>query len=147
VAKKAQPRQRSGFRPISHTADVGFRLWGKTVAELFVQGARALYGLMTDRRRLRRQQVMEVELEAMDQEALLVDWLNHLLYLFDTEGFLGKEITITEISSRKLTARLQGERLDPLRHELKTGVKAATYHMLAVQPTAAGWEARIIFDL
>ena len=117
------------------------------MAEVFVQGAQALYGLMTDRRRLRAQQVEAVEVEALDQEALLVDWLNHLLYLFDTKGFLAREIEILEISNTRLQARLGGEKLDPHRHVLKTGVKAATYHHLAITQTVAGWKATIIFDL
>ena len=101
MTKKIDRQQQSGFRSVSHTADAGFKLWGKTVADIFVQGAQALYGLMTDRRRLRARQVMEVEVEALDQEALLVDWLNHLLYLYDTKGFLAREIEILEISTTR----------------------------------------------
>ena len=70
-----------------HTADAGFKLWGETLADIFVQGAQALYSLMIDRRRLQNRQVLEVEVAALDQEALLVDWLNHLLYLNDTKRF------------------------------------------------------------
>ncbi len=147
MAQKDRPHKTSGFRSVSHTADVAFKLWGETLADIFVQGAQALYGLMTDRRRLRVQQVMEVEVEALDQEALLVDWLNHLLYLYDTKSFLAREIEILEISTTRLKARLAGEELDPQRHILKTGVKAATYHHLAIHRTDGGWEASIIFDL
>jgi SHS2 domain-containing protein len=90
---------------------------------------------------------MEVEVEAPDQEALLVDWLNHLLYLYDTKGFLAREIEILEIAATRLKARLAGEELDLQRHIVKTGVKAATYHYLALARKDDGWEARIIFDL
>ncbi len=124
-----------------HTADAGFKLWGETLADIFVQGAQALYSLMTDRRRLQNRQVMEVEVAALDQEALLVDWLNHLLYLNDTKGFFAKHIEILELSPQRLKARLAGEELDPQRHILKTGVKAATYHHLAISRNNGGWEA------
>jgi SHS2 domain-containing protein len=117
------------------------------VAEVFIQGAQALYSLMTDRRRLRIRYEMTVEVEALDQEALLVDWLNHLLYLFDTQGFLAKKIEILEITTTRLKARLMGEELDLQRHTVKTGVKAATYHHLVIRPQDGGWEATIIFDL
>jgi SHS2 domain-containing protein len=147
VNKKLRPQKISGFRPMSHTADAAFKLWGETVADIFVQGAQALYGLMTDRRRLQARQVMEIEVEALDQEALLVDWLNQLLYLYDTKSFLAREVEILEISTTRLRARLLGEELDPLRHILKTGVKAATYHHLAINRSDDGWEASIIFDL
>ncbi len=136
-----------GFRPISHTADVGFRLWGPTLADIFLQGAAALVSLMTDRRRLRAREILTVDLAAADVEMLLVEWLNHLLYLYDTQNFLPRRTDILEISPTSMKARLHGERLDPQRHVLKTGVKAATYHQLAVTPSPQGWEARIIVDL
>ncbi|MBM4287828.1 MAG: archease [Deltaproteobacteria bacterium] len=139
--------QSAGFRSLAHTADVGFKLWGETVADIFIQGAQSLYSLMTDRRRLRARQVQEVAVEAPDQEALLVEWLNYLLYLYDTQGFLARQIEIEEISPTRLHARLQGDTFDPRRHEVKTGVKAATYHQLAIRPTPEGWEGHVIFDL
>jgi SHS2 domain-containing protein len=142
-----KPLQPSGYRSVPHTADAGFELWGTSLADIFIQGAHALYSLMTDRRRLQNRQVMEVEVTAMDQEALLVDWLNHLLYLYDTKSFFAKDIDILEISANRLKARLGGEELDPERHVLKTGVKAATYHNLNISRDDDRWEARIIFDL
>lgn len=142
-----RPRQHSGFRSVPHTADAGFKLWGETAADIFIQGAQALYSLMTDRRRLRARRVMEVEVEAPDQEALLVDWLNHLLYLYDVNGFLAKRIEILDLTKTRLKARLAGEGLEPQRHIVKTGVKAATYHHLAVKCHEGGWEGSIIFDL
>jgi SHS2 domain-containing protein len=147
VAKKLQQPKSAGFRSVPHTADAAFKLWGESVADIFVQGAQALYSLMTDRRRLQNRQVMVVEIEAPDQEALLVDWLNHLLYLNDTKSFFAKQIEILELSPRRLKARLAGEELNEERHILKTGVKAATYHNLAISRYQGGWEARIIFDL
>ncbi len=143
-----QPRPgAAGFKPIPHTADVGFLLWGPTLADIFIQGALALVSLMTDRRRLRARQTRKAAIEAADQEMLLVEWLNHLLYLYDTENFLARRIDIQEIAPTRLRATLYGEPLDPDRHILKTGVKAATYHQLTIAPTANGWQARIIFDL
>jgi SHS2 domain-containing protein len=142
-----RPARPAGFRPISHTADVGFLLWGPTLADIFIQGAAALVGLMTDRRRLRGRQSREVELSAADVEMLLVEWLNHLLYLYDTQNYLPRTCNILEVSPTHLRARLKGETLDPQRHILKTGVKAATYHQLAVIQTPQGCQARIIFDL
>jgi SHS2 domain-containing protein len=147
VAEKLPQPWRPGFRSFPHTADIGFKLWGETVADVFVQGAQALYSLMTDRRRLRRRQEMTVEIEAPDQEALLVDWLNYLLYLYDVKGFLARKIEILEITATRLKARLGGEELDLQRHLVKSGVKAATYHRLAIRRRGGGWEATVIFDL
>jgi SHS2 domain-containing protein len=83
----------------------------------------------------------------MDREVLFVDWLNHLLYLYDTKSFFARDIDILELSENRLKARLGGEELNPERHILKTGVKAATYHNLYISRHDAGWQAGIIFDL
>jgi SHS2 domain-containing protein len=147
MAKKPPLQPSAGYRSIPHTADAGFKLWGATLADIFVQGAYALTSLMTDRRHLQNREVMAVEVEAPDQEILLVDWLNYVLYLYDTKSFFAKDIDILEISGQQLKARLAGEELDPARHILKTGVKAATYHQLSIRRQDSGWEATVIFDL
>lgn len=147
MATKPKPPKPTGFRSFPHTADAGFILWGETLGDLFIQGAQALMSLMTDRRRVRRRQEVLTSLEAPDREALLVEWLNHLLYLFDTKSFLVREVTILELVDNRLQARLQGEELDLERHPVKTGVKAATYHQLAIRRQPGGWEATVIFDL
>ena len=132
---------------MAHTADIGLQLQGPTPAAIFEQAALGLYSLMTDRRRLRARQLREAAVSAPDQEALLVAWLNHLLYLFDTEGFLGKQVAVLELTATTLTAHLKGEPFDPERHPQKTGIKAATYHHLSLHPIPGGWEATVILDL
>ncbi|MFP3866749.1 MAG: archease [Desulfobacteraceae bacterium] len=142
-SKKSQ----SGYRLLSHTADLGLRLYGDTLADLFANAARGLYGVMTDRRGIRPLIRQEVEVEAADSGALLVEWLNQLLYLFETTGFLGREIEIKEVTANRLRASLKGEPLDLERHRLNTGIKAATYHNLEIKETAGGWQATIILDI
>ncbi len=141
------PTRRRTYRTLSHTADVGLRIWGRTPEELFANAGRALTATMVDRRRLRRGQSREITVEAPDLEALLVAWLNRLLYLYDVEGFLGRDFTITRLSPETLTARAVGEIYDPTRHVGKTAVKAATYHRLAISRTEDGWRATVILDL
>jgi SHS2 domain-containing protein len=45
---------------------------------------------------------------------------------------LFKECDIQEFDGQKIKATCVGEVADPSRHEIKLGVKAATYHMLKV---------------
>jgi SHS2 domain-containing protein len=51
------------------------------------------------------------------------------------------------LTKTRFKARLAGEELEPQRHIVKTGVKAATYHHLAITRNDGGWEGSIIFDL
>jgi SHS2 domain-containing protein len=141
---KGRPRR---YRPLPHTADLGWRIYGDNLKELFEHAGEALVSTMTDRRTVRLKETREISIAAPDLESLLVDWLNHLLYLFDVDNFLGREFRITALNPQHLQARLRGEAFDPARHPEKTGVKAATYHQLAIEPKNGGWQATVIFDL
>lgn len=135
------------YRQLSHTADLGLRIWGSTPEELFENAGEALTAVLTDRRRLRLQQIEEITIKAPDLEALLVAWLNHLLYLYDVSAFLGREFQVQELSPQHLQALARGETYDPQRHEAKTAVKAATYHHLEIAKRHNRWEATVILDL
>jgi SHS2 domain-containing protein len=140
------PRQ-SKYRQIAHTADVAYRIQGDTLAEIYINAAHALVATMTDRRRLRIRETRYIEVEAPDREALLVAWLNYLLYLYDVDGFWGRDFEILELDDNRLQARARGEKYDPERHVGKSAVKAATYHHLEISPRNHGWQATVIFDL
>jgi SHS2 domain-containing protein len=138
---------RRPYRQIPHTADLAWRLWGQTLQELFANAGRALSATLTDVRSLRRRESREVSLESSDPEALLVDWLNHLLYLFDIDGFIGRDFTVVSLTPQHLEARVVGEIFEASRHPAKTAVKAATYHHLNIEPSESGWLATVVLDL
>ena len=140
------PRHRP-YRQLPHTADLAWRLWGASLPELFENAGRALSATLTDRRYLRRRATREVSLSAGDREALLVDWLNHLLYLFDVDGFLGRDFQVESLTDERLEARVTGESFDPNRHPERTAVKAATFHQLSIVAVKDGWEATVVLDL
>lgn len=141
-----QPGRRP-YRTLSHTADLGLRLRGATLRDLFANAGKALTAVMTDRRRLRLRESREIMTEAPDREALLVAWLNRLLYLYDIDGFLGRDFDVLQLTPERMTAVARGEIFDPERHISHTAVKAATYHRLEIVQTANGWQATVILDL
>ena len=145
---EASPRQqRRPYHQIPHTADLAWRLWGGNLPKLFENAGRALSATLTDVRYLRCRETREVSLESSDHEALLVDWLNHLLYLFDIDGFLGRDFQVASLTAERLEAKVEGEIFDPSRHPSKTAVKAATFHKLAIVPEDDGWRATVVLDL
>jgi len=135
------------YRQLPHTADLAWQIRGASLPELFANAGKALSATLTDRRFLRRREAREVSLASSDREALLVDWLNYLLYLFDLDGFLGRDFQVLSLTSQSLEARVQGERFDPERHPERTGVKAATFHQLSIAPAGDGWQATVVLDL
>lgn len=121
-----------GFQILDHTADVGIRATGHDLAEAFANAARGMFSIITDLDAIHRRESRRVTVTATDLEALLVNWLNELLYRFEVEGLLFVDFTVDSMNHRQLVATCTGEQVDPRRHPMKTGVKAATYHNLEV---------------
>lgn len=133
------------FELIEHTADTGLRAYGVHLPDAFANAAYGLFSIMTDLRRVRQRRTREVAVEAHDIEELLFNWMNELIYLFDVDHLLLKRFDITEFNSKALRATCRGEGYDPSRHELRTEVKSATYHMLQVN--GQNNTLQVIFDI
>jgi len=134
------------FEVIDHTADVGIIAYGSDLKEAFANSAYGMFSLIADLDSVKENVSRKVNVEATDQEALLVDWLNELLYLFDVEHIIFKRFDITVLSQNRLQAKVYGEKIDKSRHRLKTGVKAATYHMLKIEKNK-GVRIQFILDI
>ena len=130
-----------------HTADVGLAARADTLGELMEALAEGLSDVICDRSRVAPAQRREVSIEAEDTEALAVDFLSAVLLAFDVDHFLLAEAAVTVRGETALTAELGGEAFDPARHEIKTEVKAVTYHQLKAAREGAQWVARVILDL
>jgi len=134
------------FELIEHTADVGIIAYGDDTNQAFANAAKALFSLITELDSIDEVIYKDTELVAPDLETLLVEWLNELIYLFDAENILFKRFDITELSDTQLKAKSYGEKVDSAKHKLKTGIKAATYHMLKVDKTD-GCKVQVLFDI
>jgi len=134
------------FETIDHTADVGIIAYGADVNQAFANAARALFSLITELDSVEEVVYRDIELTASDEESLLVEWLNELIYLFDTENIIFKRFDIIKLGNTRLKARSYGEKVDSSKHKLKTGVKAATYHMLKVD-RGDGCKVQVLFDI
>lgn len=134
------------FEVVNHTADIGIRAYGKTPQEVFENAAVGMFSLMADLSTVKESESFDISVEGEDRENLLVEWLNELIYFFETENVLLKKFEITEWSDHHLSAIITGERIDLQRHSLETQIKAATYHTLKVSHNDL-WQAQVIFDV
>lgn len=89
------PSSEGEFEFVAHTADIAVRLRGGTEEALFHTAAHALTEALTDRRAVLAVVSRRVELAAPELDLLLVDWLEELLFLFETEAFLVREADVT----------------------------------------------------
>lgn len=136
----------SGFEVLDHTADAGIVAHGPDAAGAFANAARGMFSLMVDLPTVRTTEERTVSVTAPDQEALLVAWLSELLYLFDTENLLFARFHVLSMDETSLQASACGEPVDERRHEIKTGIKAVSFHMLEIA-RENGTRARVVFDI
>jgi SHS2 domain-containing protein len=145
------------YEVLDISGDAGVRAFGVSPPVLLVNAALAMYSLIVDPHTVRAIKQVEVRVRHESLDGLLLAWLNELVYRFDVEGFLAREITVTTFSSPGrddsenheyfLGASLSGEDFDLERHQGKLLLKAATYHNLKVVQSNGIWTAEIIFDI
>src|SRR5512136_1750067 len=96
------------YRVFDHTADLGVEVYGATVKELFANAAFAVFDMLTDLYRVHAIEERNITVEGESWEDLLVNYLREVLYLFNGEGFLLKEISIMEIDPLHLKGKVSG---------------------------------------
>jgi SHS2 domain-containing protein len=131
-----------------HTADIGVRVNGATLPELFQNAAAAMYEALGVLQKSEVRSQKSVALHATSLEDLLHDWLGELLYEVEAHHILYDEFEISELNSQRLVAGLRGGPIDFARSQTNEEIKAVTYHQLRVEQLADGpWQATVIFDV
>ncbi|MGD8902284.1 MAG: riboflavin biosynthesis protein RibF [Anaerolineae bacterium] len=139
------------FRELAHTADRALGVWGEGLPDLFVGAARGMCSLMGDLEDLTPDVWRVIQVETDDLEALLVEWLNELLFLVEQEGLLFLEFRIQSVrdpvqaagGGAALVVNVGGT-LAPV---TRAHIKAATYHDLELVHDETGWSTVITFDV
>jgi SHS2 domain-containing protein len=137
----------SSYEIIDHTADLGIIVKGGNIKELFVNAANAMTDLMVKADIREKGAKRRLIVEGEDLPDLMVRWLSEVLFLFNGEHILVSAMEIGSINPTRLQSKLNAVSLNKSRHEILREIKAVTYHQIAVEETAEGWEARVIFDI
>jgi SHS2 domain-containing protein len=133
-----------GFEEVEHTADRALRIFGINLRELMISAARGMTQLMVgNTSKISTEIEKSIELQAVDAESLLVEWLSELAYWAETEMLIFKKFRITDVSATRLQATVSGGKAA----ELEKHIKAVTYHNLEIIQTPKGLEATIVFDV
>lgn len=130
-----------------HEADIGIRGFGATREEAFEQAALALTGVLCSPSEVSPDQVVHVVSEGSDDELLLYDWLNSIIYEMATRRMLFGRYEV-RLSDHRLEGHLIGELVDVLRHQPAVEIKGATLTELAVRgDDEQGWVAQCVVDV
>jgi SHS2 domain-containing protein len=142
------PTARRPYEILEHTADIGLRAWGETWEALFENCALGLADIL-DRREdgdgAEATNRVSVQVHATDVEALLVEWMNEVLYALEDEEACLRAIRMTEVGETQLRADVELSVCEGAPEA--TELKAATYHQLSVRRRDSEWEATVYFDV
>ncbi|MDD5136150.1 MAG: archease [Candidatus Omnitrophica bacterium] len=135
------------YEQFPHTADIGIRVFGKDLKELFANAAFGMFDVIADLEGIRTSAEEVVEAAGETPEELLVAWLDELLYRFCTKDIIYSKFEIEEISDNRIKAKVFGRPAAANRNRLKVEIKAVTYGGLEIKKTTAGYQVEIIFDV
>jgi len=131
------------FEEIEHTADRAFRVQGRDLSELLVNAVRAVHALEGIRSAGETSATRELEVEGIDSESLLVNWLNEILFVEQQHQVRCEKFQIRELNGFHVRARVETRGCPGY----QTGIKAVTFHNLKICKTPVGMEAEVVVDV
>jgi SHS2 domain-containing protein len=144
---RTMPNSLPRWEHFDHQSDIGVRGLGRSRDEAFAQAALALTAVVADLACVKARESVRVACQAADDEMLLVEWLNAIVYQMATRGMIFGRFTVT-CQGMQLDGEMAGERIDRDRHQPVVEVKAATVTCLRVACDAAGvWTAECVVDV
>lgn len=138
------------FWYLEHTADLKFRAQGKTLRKCFINSARALTNSMVGLDSIDVRKDKRISLQNRELDILLNEFLTELVYLFDADHllFISYWLEIKEEKDRYfLQAKMKGEEFSKRKHEIKTHIKAVTFHNLFIEKQGDRWVAQVVCDI
>jgi SHS2 domain-containing protein len=128
------------YRWVEHTSELELEIRSPTQGGVFAEALEAFAELVADGPRGHPDRRV-VELRADDRASLLAAWLDELVFLAETQGFVPERVEL-QVDGDALRATVHGHVGEP-RHL----VKAVTLHRLLFEPDGAGWRARVVLDV
>ncbi len=136
----------TNYEHFEHGADIGVRGCGPDKTDAFAQAALALTAVVTEPATVAAKDPVAIECTAPDDELLLVDWFNALIYEMATRRLLFSRFDVA-IDDHRLAATAWGEPVDRARHRPVVEPKGATYTALSVRQEKGGWIAECVVDV
>jgi len=135
------------YELIDHTADIGIRAIAPSLPALIAPCTEGLYAVIGNVIASGDPRPWRFETVGDDAALLLRDCLAEVLLLFDTEHSRLTDLAVAEFTPQRLCVTGRAQPVDVARSVLQREVKAVTYHALAIQPVAGGYEATCIVDI
>ncbi len=138
------------YYTFEHEADIGIKGEGKTIEEAFQETAKAMFSVMANLEKVGEVEKISGKTNGTDLVSLLVNWLNQLLAEKDIHSMILKSFKariMHKNNGYEIEWEAKGEKMNTEKQDLKTEVKAATFHMAEVEEKNGEWTAQCIVDV
>lgn len=127
---------------LDHTADIKFRAYGKTMEQVFENSAEALFNVISEEK-VNEERKIKFKIKGKDLESLMYNFLEELLFYFETKGFYLSKIKVKINGFNLIAEAFFGKLKNPIdRH-----VKAVTYHDMSIKRLKNKCVAQIVLDV
>jgi SHS2 domain-containing protein len=123
------------YRYLDHMTDAFIEVIGNTTDEAFANAGISVVDTIVDINSVENKEDRKIEVSADDLKGLLYSWLEEIIILTITDGFVGKifNVKITKNGKYHLSAKISGEEINFEKHHFKMEIKAPTYHLMEIK--------------
>lgn len=145
--KKVKQKKKFKFLDIT-TSDVAFAAYGSSLNKVFANAALATFEVMVNTNHVKPTKEKKVEVRGHDLKSLMFNWLSELVFLSSSENMVFSKFKVKiDEEALMLKAVCAGEKINPRKHELRTEIKACTYHLMMVKKVGDVWRVQVILDI
>ena len=134
------------YKIIEHTADIGIKITGRFLTELFWKAIHATTDLLSGGIEIEPRIERGFSTKEENIETALVSILEEIIYFFEKESFLSS-ICSARIKEDAYEIKLKGDIVSAEDVKNGTEIKAVTYHQLEIKEVRDGFQATVIFDV
>ncbi|MDE1845552.1 MAG: archease [Thaumarchaeota archaeon] len=130
-----QTYQFVAYRYLDHMTDAFIEVTGDTMEKAFENAGISVVDTIVNIKSVENKEEREIEIYANDLKGLLYSWLEEIIILTITEGFVGKtfNVKITKNDRYHLVAKIIGEEINFEKHHFKMEIKSPTYHLMEIK--------------
>ena len=130
-----QTYQFVAYRYLDHMTDAFIEVTGDTIEMAFENAGISVVDTIVDIKSVENKEERDIEIYANDLKGLLYSWLEEIIILTVTDGFVGKTFDVKIIKNDRyhLIAKIIGEEINFEKHHFKMEIKSPTYHLMEIK--------------
>ncbi|HSB57143.1 MAG TPA: archease [Nitrosopumilaceae archaeon] len=137
------------YRYLEHATDAFIEVTANTLEEAFENAGLSVVDTIVDIKLVEEKMEKKIEVRGKDLNNLLYNWLEEIIIITITEGFVTKRffVKLEKENGYKLEAILNGEEIDIKKHHFKVEIKAPTFHLMEIEQEDKRVVMRFLLDL